>query len=47
MTEFLKKIPLTDKEIFNIAVETDIGGSDQSVLDFAKAIIEAVLKKEI
>jgi hypothetical protein len=36
---------LTDKEIFDIAIDTNVGGSDQSVLDFAKAILRKAQEK--
>ena len=36
---------LTDEEIFDIAIDTNVGGSDQSVLDFAKAILRKAQEK--
>jgi len=41
----LRTKTLTDKEIFDIAIDTDIGGSDQSVLDFARAILRKASEK--
>jgi hypothetical protein len=37
--EALRAKTLTDEEIFDIAIDTNVGGSDQSVLDFARAIL--------
>ena len=41
----LRAKTLTDKEIFDVAIDTDIGGSDQTVLDFARAILRKAQKK--
>lgn len=41
----LRANTLTDKEIFDVAIDTDIGGSDQTVLDFARAILRKAQEK--
>ena len=41
----LKLRELSAEEILDVAIDTNIGGSDQSVLDFARALLKKANEK--